>query len=165
MSNSRHVRRLGALVLCAVAAVLLVSVSAGGRSSSARCSVRGLLPDRLCTPGATFAAAGAAEICRAGYSRSVRDVPYSLKRRIYSAYGVGRHPRGAFEVDHLIPLELGGSNAAANLWPEAAPGFHVKDRLENALHHAVCSGQLSLGVAQRQIARDWHAEWIRVGMP
>jgi 5-methylcytosine-specific restriction endonuclease McrA len=27
---------------------------------------------------------------------------------------------GAFEVDHLIPLELGGDNVIANLWPEAA---------------------------------------------
>ena len=41
------------------------------------------------------------------------------------------------EIDHLIPLELGGSNDIANLFPE--PGFgtasyRVKDQLENRLH-------------------------------
>ena len=50
---------------------------------------------------------------------------------------------GAYELDHLIPLELGGGNAATNLWPEAHHGVgsaSVKDQLENHLHVLVCSG-------------------------
>ena len=36
-------------------------------------------------------------------------------------YGIrGSHHGSAYEVDHLISLELGGSNEVANLWPEAA---------------------------------------------
>jgi len=58
-------------------------------------------------------------------------------------------------VDHLISLELGGSNDLANLWPEPYPDATAKDKAENALHALVCRGKLDLGVAQRGIARDW----------
>ena len=53
----------------------------------------------------------------------------------------------------------------ANLWPEsaeAAPGFHQKDKVENFLHHQVCSGAMSLIDAQRQIATDWIVVWRRL---
>jgi hypothetical protein len=73
-------------------------------------------------------------------------------------------PRGSFEVDHLIPLELGGDNTIANLWPEAAepvPGFHEKDRVEKYLHRQVCSGAMSLA-APRQIATDWLKVWKQI---
>jgi hypothetical protein len=64
------------------------------------------------------------------------------------------------EVDHLIALELGGSNSIRNLWPEAAlpkPGFHEKDKVENYLHRRVCAGRMTLRVAQRKMARNWLA--------
>jgi hypothetical protein len=41
------------------------------------------------------------------------------------------------EVDHLIPLELGGSNEMKNLWPQPdkrQPECVEKDQLENELH-------------------------------
>ncbi|GAC1438112.1 MAG: hypothetical protein NVSMB51_13410 [Solirubrobacteraceae bacterium] len=126
--------------------------------------MRGLLPDPGCTPGATLHADVRA-ICRSGYARSVRNVPYSLKRRIYYSYGIRRHPRGTYEIDHLIPLELGGANAQSNLWPEAAPGFREKDALENYLHEQLCSGRRTLGSVQDAIRKDWHAEWLRDGRP
>jgi hypothetical protein len=65
---------------------------------------------------------------------------------------------GAYELDHLIPLELGGNNDPANLFPEAAspqPGFHEKDLVENYLNHEVCAGEMPLSFAQEQIASDW----------
>ena len=64
------------------------------------------------------------------------------------------------EIDHIISLELGGSNDIANLFPERAspaPGYKVKDRLENELHRHVCLGQKSLRSAQREIATNWQA--------
>jgi hypothetical protein len=89
----------------------------------------------------------------------VRDVPRSRKDAVYAAYGIHRHFDGRTgEVDHLVSLELGGSNARANLFPEAAvprPGSHEKDRLENRLHAEVCAGTLTLRSAQRAIATDW----------
>jgi hypothetical protein len=59
----------------------------------------------------------------------------------------------------LISLELGGSNSIKNLWPQSYRtkpwNARVKDRLENRLHELVCSGQLDLATAQRDIATDW----------
>jgi hypothetical protein len=90
-----------------------------------------------------------------GYSESVRNVPERVKQEVYAVYGIVSRASGAYEVDHLIPLELGGDNSIGNLWPEASPGYHEKDRVENELHDAGCAGRVSLRTAQRQIARDW----------
>jgi hypothetical protein len=89
----------------------------------------------------------------------VRNVPQSRKDAVHAAYGMTRHFNGHDgEVDHLVSLELGGTNATANLFPEAAspkPGSHEKDRLENRLHDEVCSGQITLRRAQQLIAGNW----------
>jgi hypothetical protein len=37
-----------------------------------------------------------------------------MKRGVYEEYGVKSHGSGVYEVDHLIPLELGGSNSIRN---------------------------------------------------
>ena len=75
------------------------------------------------------------------------------------SYGLVKRPGEDWEVDHLISLELGGSNALSNLWPEAGfttPfNYHVKDKLENAMHDLICAGRLNLRDAQREIASDW----------
>ncbi len=93
-----------------------------------------------------------------GYSSGVRNVPESEKNQVFAEYGITSHGAGEYEVDHLISLELGGSNDIANLWPEPAeprPGFHEKDKVENYLHQQVCSGAMSLADAQSVIANDW----------
>ena len=124
------------------------------------CHVHDKLPDRGCTPGTRFKHATRAKVCRSGYSSAVRSVSTATKDAVYAAYGMTRHFDGADgEVDHLVSLELGGTNARANLFPEAAPGSHQKDRLENALHGEVCAGQISLRRAQREIARNWVAAY------
>jgi hypothetical protein len=127
----------------------------GHQTKFAGCHVRGQLPDRTCTPGAVFPSAMVSQICTPGYSSSVRDVPESVKEQVYAEYGVEWHAPGSYEVDHLVSLELGGSNAVANLWPEISPGYHEKDGIENRLHDAVCAGAISLLAAQEEIARDW----------
>jgi hypothetical protein len=67
-----------------------------------------------------FPDATAAQICKSGYSSSVRDVPAEVSRMVYTAYGIAQRGPGGFEANHLVPLELGGSNDIANLWPQAA---------------------------------------------
>ena len=117
------------------------------------------------TPGATFSVT-VAEICRPGYASSVRNVPQSEKAAVYGEYGIASHRSGQYEVDHLISLELGGSNAIANLWPE--PNDHPrgylnsKDIIENRLHALVCAHDIALATAQRLIATDWVAEYHRL---
>ena len=130
----------------------------GQPTKTTGCQARGPLPDPACTPGAIFATATTNQICQSGYSRTVRDVPTAEKDQVYAAYGIVSHSAGEYEVDHLIPLELGGSNEIANLWAEPAnprPGFHEKDQLENSLHDQVCSGALALTDAQNGIATNW----------
>jgi hypothetical protein len=118
---------------------------------------RGRLPDRSCSPG-KVATTNVDRICTPGYTGRVRNVSQRTKDSVYWRYGVRRHSTGQYEIDHIIPLELGGSNSATNLFPEAAnptPGFHQKDRLENRLHALVCAGDLNIRVAQKAIATNW----------
>jgi len=136
---------------------------AASRKSSGCIALAGL-PDGECTPGAVFNVT-AKEICVSGYSSRVRDVSQSLKEEVYAEYGITTHKTGEYEVDHLIPLEIGGSNDISNLWPEAAepkPGCHEKDRVENYLHKIVCNGTMPLEDAQRMIATNWTAVWVRI---
>jgi hypothetical protein len=125
------------------------------------------MPDPALTPGAAFAV-GTARICVSGYASSVRDVPESEKDTVYTRYGVPHVPY-RHEVDHLVSLELGGSNAIANLWPEPYAGrwgARTKDVLEDRLHDLVCAGTIRLGYAQRIEARNWVAAYKRyVGSP
>lgn len=121
-----------------------------------------LLPDPKMTPGATLPVTSG-DICVSGYSKKVRNVPSSVKKQVYAEYGITSHRPGEYEVDHLISLELGGSNSPKNLWPESyltQPwNAHVKDKLENALHAEVCAGKIDLPTAQREIATDWIASY------
>lgn len=125
------------------------------------CHVNGPLPDRDCSPGAIFPDATKEIICVSGYTQKVRNVSTSTKKKVYEAYGIAYpQPTGSYEADHIIPLELGGSNDIANLYPEAGsptPGFHEKDLVENYLHQGVCDGKIDLHEAQEQIASDWLA--------
>jgi hypothetical protein len=123
------------------------------------CVVQGALPDASCTPGAVFPDAAPAVICVPGYTTKVRSVSTKLKKQIYTAYGLSYPPpTGTYELDHLVPLALGGSNDAANLFPEAAtpvPGFKEKDVVEVYLYQEMCAGHIPLQAAQAQIAANW----------
>ena len=159
------------IVIAALFAVLLcacISNSTGGPppatpdighpTNSSGCVAHDALPDSACTPGAIFPNVTKNDICVPGYSSQVRNVPESEKNQVYAEYGIASHTTGQYEVDHLISLELGGSNDIANLWPEPAeprPGFHEKDKVENYLHDQVCSGAMALSDAQYTIATDW----------
>jgi competence protein ComEC len=136
------------------------------RMASSTCIINGPYPDHACTPGAIFADATMADTCVAGYTATVRNVSAKTKKRVFEEYGMTYpQPAGAYEVDHFIPLALGGSNDIANLFPEAAapiPGFHEKDMVEVFLQEEVCSGRATLGAAQRQISSDWLAVYKNI---
>ena len=83
----------------------------------APCSL-GRRPDHDCTPGAVFKRATARKVCRSGYTERARNVSQATKERVYERYGVVARKPGEYEVDHLVPLSLGGSNALRNLWPQ-----------------------------------------------
>lgn len=130
----------------------------GVQTKTSGCQVSGPMQDTGCTPGDILPSATKSQICQPGYASSVRNVTTSTKNKVYSSYGIKSHHSGQYEVDHLVSLELGGSNDISNLWPEAAsptPGFHEKDKVENYLHDQVCSGAISLKQAQIDIATNW----------
>lgn len=121
-----------------------------------------ITPDPKLTPGATLDVTKE-DILTPGYTKKVRDVPQSVKEQVYAEYGITTRAPGEYEVDHLISLELGGSNSIKNLWPQSYVtkpwNAHVKDRLENKLHAMVRDGQIDLKTAQQEIATDWIAAY------
>ncbi len=136
------------------------------RTASSDCKINGVYPDHTCTPGAVFTDATTEDVCVKGYTATVRNVSEKTKKQVFEEYGIAYpQPAGAYEVDHFIPLALGGANDIANLFPEAAaptPGFHEKDVVEVFLQEEVCSGHAALAAAQRQISTDWLAVYENI---
>ena len=78
---------------------------------------RAVLPDPKLTPGDTFPGATADDVCSPGWAREHRQVTEGMRNKVYAEYGRSEG-LGCCEVDHLIPLELGGSNDIKNLWAQ-----------------------------------------------
>jgi hypothetical protein len=139
-------------------------VSAAPQAAGGSCHARpGPLPDPACTPGVTnpnvTQANISSTICRSGWTKTIRppsSVTDQLKRQQISAYGYTDTSSHSYEEDHLISLELGGSpDDPKNLWPEPGASPNAKDKVENDLNHAICSGRAKLADAQHDIATDW----------
>ena len=115
------------------------------------------------TPGAIDPAVSQASIgstiCVPGYARAARPSGWftaALKRRQLPA---GASP-SAFEEDHIVAISLGGApKDVRNLRPQPWAEARAKDRLEAALHRAVCAGEISLADAQASLARFKNAIW------
>ena len=136
-------------------------------------------PNPTLTPGAINPAVTQATIgktiCVSGWTATVRppsSYTADLKGQQVVAYGYTDHVLADYEEDHLISLEIGGApRDPRNLWPEPytvklsdgrSVGARVKDLIENRLHDLVCAGQISLAVAQNEIATDWISAWFEL---
>jgi len=132
---------------------------------AAQCQFLGHRPDASCTPGAVFSGATVGKVCAPGYTKQVPNVTASVRAKVYAEYAIARHSPGQYEVDRLIPVELGGANSIKNLWPQPAsptPGYHQKDRLEHRLHDWVCAGVVvTLRRAQKLIRTNWVSAYHR----
>lgn len=127
----------------------------------------GTLPDPKCTPGVFNPAVTQRTInktiCVSGWTATVRppvSVTEPIKFSLMKKYGRTDSVRN-YELDHLIPLELGGSPASIkNLWPEPRSGefgSYSKDGWENKLKREVCNGTLKLAAARKIMAKG---TWI-----
>ena len=137
--------------ILALAALLAVPGAAEAQSRSS------YLPNPKLTPGATIDATKS-DLCGPGHADFANTIPIALKRKVFDRYGIGGNTPGAFDVDRLIPLGLGGSNSIKNLWPQPMSGewnHDMKNKLEQRLHKMVCDGKLDLKAAQQEIATDW----------
>ena len=118
-----------------------------------------ILPDHDLTPGAVRSDT-LSLIC---HHPIVRAMPAAKSNEVLERYDlpIGSHPD--YEIDHLVPLCLGGSDDLENLWPQPRHSIEpkwnaeAKDRLEKRLCSLVCAGLLDLGDAQEAIIKDWVA--------
>ena len=124
---------------------------------------KAVLNDQTATPGAIDASLTTAVLCDKAYHTSQsRNVTLSQKKMVCKMYGITTGcPGKGYEIDHLISIELGGSNDTSNLWPQPVDtakvvGFHTKDVVENRAHKAVCAGKITLQEAQEGISTDWY---------
>jgi hypothetical protein len=136
------------------------------RTKTSGC-VLGPNPDRRCSPGAYYSGLTKKVLCSSSFrTGTIRNVPVSEKHADEIEYGMAPASYGTtLEIDHIVSLEIGGSNDIANLYPENAnahPGYHVKDKLENKLHALVCAGSMTLHAAQAGIASNWQTLYKRV---
>jgi hypothetical protein len=106
-------------------------------------------------------------ICTPGWTKTVRPparITNTIKLEMMRARGVT--DRSSYELDHIIPLELGGCpDCKENLWLEPYepyPGARQKDKVENYLHRQVCNGTLPLEGAQRAIVTDWYKIYLQI---
>jgi hypothetical protein len=118
------------------------------------CRTNGLLADHKCTPGAVFSVRDG-NICQPGWASQHRQVTSARKELVYAMYGIVHPKPGTYVIDHLIPLELGGSNEVQNLWPQPKNSSIVKDKDEDGWHSAYCAGFVSLQVAQNHFRIAW----------
>jgi hypothetical protein len=143
---------LAGLVVLALAGIVFLH---WGRSGSGHAVA--LLASPTLTPGAfnpdVSQATIRSTICVRGWTRIVRppaSYTSALKTEQLRAYGL-RGPPSAYQEDHLISLELGGSPTdPRNLWPEPYPRAAEVDKIENELNSKVCSGALTLAEARRE---------------
>jgi hypothetical protein len=86
-------------------------------------------------------------------------VPAALRQQVLRDYRMEHIPPSEYELDYLVTPELGGLTDRRNLWPEPyglrSWNARAKDALENHLPRLVCSGQIDLATAQREIADNW----------
>lgn len=129
------------------------------------------MPDPHCTPGGVNPSVSLTVLKdRRWRTRFVRNcaVSEAQKHIAYRWYDIEKprinsNQRQVCELDHLVPLELGGADGMGNIWPQCGPDavalneryFKQKDRVENYLAEQVKTGAMSLIAAQHGIASDW----------
>jgi hypothetical protein len=115
------------------------------------------LPNLKLTPGATTKVKKD-DLCGSWYETADSSIPISLKSKVFDLYGIRTEKSTPHNIDHLIPIGLGGSNSIENLWPQPLSGewnYNQKNRLERRLRKLVCKGELDLEKAQQEISSDW----------
>lgn len=131
------------------------------------------LPVRTCTPGSVRDDITVATLCAQGWStdtiRPPRTETDALKTFVMRAYAIPTAQRATTELDHLVPLELGGSDDVTNFWAEPSdlPGHtfrNLKDGVEGRLRLAVCAHRVTLAAAQWAIAVNWQTAEKTLGL-
>jgi hypothetical protein len=100
-----------------------------------------IIPDPTITPGAVRTTDVGA-ICSTPTSE-LRHWSRERDDRIMAEYRLPLGPHNDFEIDHLVPLCLGGADTDSSLWPELRRSIEkewpaeMKDDLEHRLRQMV----------------------------
>lgn len=122
-------------------------------------------PIKSITPGFANPSIGKSQIC-SHIERPRVDRQSKKIQNLFLQYGISTSEQSNYTIDHLIPVELGGSSDVANLWPQrTTPDSHVKDKLENRLKDDICTGAISVQEAQQSYVSDWRQTYIKYFLP
>jgi hypothetical protein len=131
-------------------------------------------PDPTCTPGAINPTVTLDVLKNPAFRTGcVRDCSTSSSQKgtTYAAYHIARPVNNSgtaqtCELDHVVPLEIGGADTLDNIWPQCGPKnvtlakryFKQKDLVENYLADMVkttVTDPRQLANLQKLIAQDW----------
>lgn len=87
--------------------------------------------------------------------RTVRNVPLALKAAVYRSYNIRLLRRVLYTIDHLVPLELNGTNSQRNLWPQPRSEAKAKDADENFYARQVATRRTSIELARIALLLKW----------
>ena len=161
----RRTSKSAALIVVSVVAAATLGLTACGAVTYSASSG---LPNIKLTPGLVNPVVTQknirSNICVSGWTATVRPpLTYTNQLKyaqLHSGYNLGgdlnmKH----YEEDHIVPLEVGGNpSSPLNLFPQPRNikfGAYLKDQLENRMHQLVCSGQITLKVAQNVFLTNW----------
>lgn len=163
---SEKFRRIMNKIIFAIVCSLFSIVAQS--QASYRYNGQAVLNDLTVTPGDVNPTDTKEVLCSPTFrTGTVRLVQESTKYKVCAFYGITKDKcvGATYEIDHLISLELGGSNDVKNLWPEPylpVPGAKAKDTVENWLHKQVCSNNITLEEAQHEISTDWYKVYLTI---
>jgi hypothetical protein len=124
------------------------------RQRDARRGSRYTAPSASCTPGAHEQLTHA-EVCA---SKARPSLSAADRRAILHRYGLTSWSGSDGELDHRVPLFMGGMTDARNVWPQRGPIPNPKDRLENYVRGRVCFRRpypMTLRSAYAVFAGNW----------
>src|SRR5882724_8655664 len=110
-------------------------------------------------------------ICVPGYTKAGQpstNFTHGVKQILLKRAGRDRAQAFEYELAHIIPLGLGGHPRKLEnlelLLRKGESGAKHKHRIEAKLQCLVCSGQVTLADAQREILTDWQAAYHRYAL-
>jgi hypothetical protein len=118
-----------------------------------------VFPNADLTPG-SFCTTSDPDFLELRYAEQIpickRNVSTQRKRNIMQNYGYPMADRDHYEMDHCIPLNMGGSNSDLNLWPEPIDDDNAnpKNKLEGAIYKGLSSGTMTYEYALEEM-RKW----------